>query len=155
MCVGDLRQPTEVRCVPARQEETQLLGEARGVVLRAWLCRLGRGIRKQNHYRHGDVFGQQEIPVVAYPVSCGHVGKQVTPELEVPAKGRKLRRVAMAHIAGKPCLPRKAGNRIGILQREEKHHEPSQPNDPFHFLPSRPAGIRSAGADVVEFRIRE
>jgi len=60
----------------------------------------------------------------------------------------------MAHIAREPCLSRKTGNRIGILPHEEKHREPSQPNDPFHFLSSRPAGIGHAGADLVESRIR-
>jgi hypothetical protein len=61
----------------------------------------------------------------------------------------------MAHIAGEACLPRKAGNGIGILNSEEKHHEPSKPGDPFHFLSSRPAGIGPASAEVVESRIRE
>jgi hypothetical protein len=44
---------------------------------------------------------------------------------------------------------------MGILQREEKHREPSKPNDPFHFSSSRPAEVGPAGADVVESRIRK
>ena len=70
------------------------------------------------------------------PVGGGCIGKHIALKLEVAPERGEFRWIAVAHIAGSPCLPSKTWNSIAARQDENQANEDRDPDDQLHSLSS-------------------